>query len=473
MDMGPRGIEQMNGRRHMTPDGIFNQSTHLPGSAPDCRLSPLAIGNGYLGLRRPLILLWLTGLLLWLPTPAVALGLAQGETQGTSRATLLPAQRQANLATVVPQERSAPERALHRITDGSRFMAKIMRGWKGFHFAAGDFPAGAGFVFGVGYTKLALGAPDAESAFPNRVDVQLVAAYSSRKYYQVGFDLTLRDLGGAPLSVAFHGQASEFPQQDFFGLGRASRQEDRTNYLLRSLEGGVDLWFEPLRRFRLGGGATYLSPSIGSGRDARFLSTQDRFDETTLPGFQRQPDFWRYHGFMDYDSRDQPSNPRAGGFYGARLSNFRDRHLDTFHFRRFEADLQQYLPLPNRDRVVALRANLVMTDFSSGEAVPFYYLPTLGGSKRLRGFREFRFRDLNSLLLTAEYRWEAWQALDLALFVDAGKVTFDHADLHFKDLEATYGFGFRFHSSDALLLRLDFAFSPEGFIPLWRYNHVF
>ncbi len=91
----------------------------------------------------------------------------------------------------------------------------------------------------------------------------------------------------------------------------------------------------------------------------------------------------------------------------------------------------------------------------------------------MRGFREFRFRDLNSLLLTAEYRWQAWPSLNMTLFVDAGKVTFDHADLHFKDLEASYGIGFRFHSPEALLLRLDLAFSREGFIPLFRYSHVF
>ncbi len=287
------------------------------------------------------------------------------------------------------------------------------------------------------------------------------------------FDLTLRNLGGAPFNIAFHGKASEFPQEDFFGLGRASREENRTNYLIRSLDGGVDLWFELLKRFRVGGAAAYLSPSIGSGRDDRFVSTEDFFDETTLPGFQEQPDFWRYDGFVDFDYRDQPSDPRAGGFYGVRFSNFRDRHLDTFHFRRYEADLQQYIPLPNRYRVIALRANLVMTESSAGDAVPFYYLPTLGGGDRLRGFREFRFRDRNSLLLTAEYRWEAWWALDMALFVDAGKVTFRRSDLDFTDLEASYGIGFRFHSSDALVARLDFGFSREGSITFLRYSHVF
>ncbi len=371
-----------------------------------------------------------------------------------------------------PQEGSTAGGPLEKIEEASRFLENITRTWKGLRFAPGDFPAGAGFVYGVGYTPLAPDALAGDMELPKRVDLDLVASYSTRKYYQVGFDLTLRDLGGVPLNLAFQGKADELPQEDFFGFGPASREEDRTNYLMRSLEVGAELQFRPFKRWSVGGGITHLSPHIGSGRDDRFLSTEELFDETTLPGFQTQPDFWRYHGSFHYDYRDQPSNPRVGGFYGGRLSSFLDRDLDTFHFRHFEGDLQQYFPLPKRS-VIALRINLVMTDFSTGNAVPFYSMPTLGGGEKLRGFREFRFRDLNSLLLTAEYRWQAWPSLNMTLFVDAGKVTFDHADLHFKDLEASYGIGFRFHSREALLLRLDLAFSREGFVPLLRYRHVF
>ena len=393
----------------------------------------------------------LTALLLF-TGPSVALGLAQG--------------------TGEPQEGSPAEGALEKIEEATRILENITRSWKGLRFAPGDFPAGAGFVFGVGYTPLGPDALAGDAESPSRTDVDLVASYSTRSYYQVGLDLTLHDPGGLPLHLAFQVQANELPQEDFFGFGPASREEDRTNYLMRSLEVGAELQFRPFKRWSVGGGMTRLSPRIASGRDDGFLSTQELFDETTLPGFQTQPNFWRYHGFLNYDYRDQPSNPHVGGFYGGRLSSFRDRDLDTFHFRHFEGDLQQYVPLPKRS-VIALRANLVMTDFSTGNAVPFYYMPTLGGGEKLRGFREFRFRDLNSLLLSAEYRWQAWPSLNMILFVDAGKVTFDHADLHFKDLEASYGIGFRFHSPEVLLLRLDLAFSREEFIPLLRYNYVF
>jgi outer membrane protein assembly factor BamA len=124
----------------------------------------------------------------------------------------------------------------------------------------------------------------------------------------------------------------------------------------------------------------------------------------------------------------------------------------------------------------ALRGYRVMYPTFAADAndqVPFYFQPTLGGSRTLRGFREFRFRDRNSLALTAEYRWEAWWALDGAVFVDVGTVAFDRCDLSLRDMDVSYGVGFRLHSNRAFVSRLDLAFSREGFIPLLRFEHVF
>ena len=91
----------------------------------------------------------------------------------------------------------------------------------------------------------------------------------------------------------------------------------------------------------------------------------------------------------------------------------------------------------------------------------------------LRGFREFRFRDRTSLAFTAEYRWEAWWALDGALFVDTGTVAAEARALRVGDMDVSYGFGFRVHSNTAFVARLDLAFSREGFVPLLRFEHVF
>lgn len=395
--------------------------------------------------------------------------------QTLTRASLLESEREARSENLTSPERTRIEEGLAFIEKASQRFNRVRGDESGLHYYSGDFPAGSGFGFGLGYThngKWVEGYPEPDR--PNRLDYSLKAAYSTRSYYEFASDVKLLNIGGSILNAGLRGLYHEDPQEDFFGLGYESRRKDRSNYLFRSLEGGGDLWLAPIRGFRVGGGASYLSPSVGSGRDSRFASIEQVFDPATIPGFEgKLPDFLRVDAFVDYDHRDNPLYPRSGTFLGTKFSNYRDRQQDRYHFRRWEFDAQQYVPFDNGYKVLALRGNVVLTDVGSRETIPFVFLPNLGGAQRLRGFRENRFRDRNSVLATAEYRWEAWWALDVAVFADAGKVAARRTDLDLRDWELGYGIGFRFHSKKAFTFRLDLAASREGFIPLFRAEHVF
>lgn len=388
-----------------------------------------------------------------------------------TRAAVLAAARQATEAEAKAPKRSSTERRLYWY-DNQYVLAKLFGGWKGVHLAGGSFPAGAGLKFGVGYDKM-LTAADADPDLPNRVALTARAAYSTRGYARVSTGLNFRNVGGAPVDVGVMGQYYEFPQEDFFGIGRNSLKTNRTDYLLRSVEGGATVRWRPGRWWDFGAGASYLTPEIGHGTDSRFPSTEELFNPATIPGFLAQPDFLRADVSAALDWRDNPLHPHFGGLIGVALSQFQDRDLNRYDFRRVDVDVQQYVPLPNRYRILALRAEAVLTQADAGNQVPFYFQPTLGGANTMRGFREFRFRDANSLLLGAEYRWEAWWAMDGALFVDAGTVAPTRGALSVSDMKVSYGIGFRLHSNSAVVARLDLAFSPEGFVPLLRFEHVF
>ena len=408
-------------------------------------------------------------LLTFFAVPSLAAAQEQ-EANATQRADVLAAERDKKATEVAAPERSNVEQALYWY-DNQYLFTRIMTGWKGFRLASGQFPAGAGTGVGVGFKK-GLRSPSIALQQP-RAEIEAIAAYTARGYTRGGAAFTVRPIAGAALDLRVSGQYYKFPQEDYFGPGQESRSEDRTNYLLESQEGSADILWKPARFVDLGFGVSYLSPRIGSGTDSRYLSTDQIFDAKTAPGLDEQPDFLRGRLSAAFDWRDNPLHPHSGGRYGVELSRYRDETLNAYDFRRIDIDLQQYVPLPNRYRTIALRAAAVITDPQSGNDVPFYFQPTLGGSRMLRGFREFRFRDRNSLMLTAEYRWEASWLLDGALFVDAGKVTGDRSDLNFRDLDVSYGFGFRVHSNSAFVTRLDLAFSREGFIPLLRFEHVF
>ena len=106
--------------------------------------------------------------------------------------------------------------------------------------------------------------------------------------------------------------------------------------------------------------------------------------------------------------------------------------------------LRQFIPIFDKKRVFALQLAMVGTDADDGNRVPFYMQPTLGGGQTLRTSSDYRFRDTHALWMNAEYRWEAFSALDMALFTDWGKVAPKFSDLDFSDLEHAYGIGFRF-----------------------------
>jgi hypothetical protein len=392
-------------------------------------------------------------------------------TPNDTRAGTLAAAREAKATKIAPPQRSGLDSKLYWY-DNQYVLSKLLAGWHGFHIAGGSFPAGAGFKFGVGFDQ-AFGASDPDPDRPNRASVTARAAISTRGYKRVGAGLDFRNLGGGGFDISLRSQYYEFPQEDFFGLGPDSLKANRTDYRLDSFDTGIIAAWKPVRIVELGAGLSYLAPRIDSGTDSRFPSTELVFAPSTLPGFLAQPDFLRGDVLAALDWRDNPFHPKMGGRYAVQLAQFRDRDLDSYDFHRVDIDLQQYIPLPGRYRTFAFRLGADLTEADAGQQVPFYYQPTLGGAQTLRGFREFRFRDQNALLLTAEYRWEAWWALDGALFVDAGTVATNRRDLSFSDMDVSYGIGFRFHSNSAVVGRLDLAFSREGFIPLLRFEHVF
>ena len=57
----------------------------------------------------------------------------------------------------------------------------------------------------------------------------------------------------------------------------------------------------------------------------------------------------------------------------------------------------------------------------------------------MRSYRSKRFRDESLLQLNIEYRWEVMAALDMALFVDMGKVAAELGQLDLDDLTTSYG----------------------------------
>ena len=381
----------------------------------------------------------------------------------STRAEALRQQREEKSQQLAPPERSGLERALFDLESG-RLLERVLNPPEGFYPKIGNITAGSGFSFGPAYRKPGL--------FGGHADFSAFAAASFQRYWMLDTRLMLPRLANERVSVDVHAQRYEFPEEDFFGLGPDSQRTDEVAWGMASSVFGGTGSVRPRQWLTVGAGLDYLTPHVSTLGDGRRIDTL--FNERTAPGLATQPDFLRYELFADLNYREPRGNPRRGGRYAVALEQFDDRDGDRYSFRRVEADLQQYFSMLNDRRVLALHAVVSSSDADPGREVPFYFQRTLGGPDDLRGFRRFRFRDRNMLLLQAEYRWEIFTAVDGAIFYDAGKVAPRLEDLTFSDLESDVGIGFRFGTINGVFLRVEGAFgSREGKHFILRFGHVF
>jgi hypothetical protein len=180
-----------------------------------------------------------------------------------------------------------------------------------------------------------------------------------------------------------------------------------------------------------------------------------------LPGLGSEPTYLHWQGTVGFDWRTARGYARRGGFYGVTVHDYRDRDK-AFGFEQVEYEAIQHVPILREAWVISLRSRVQTAFDKQGQQIPFFMLPSVGGGHTLRGFSSWRFRDVNSLLVQAEWRIMVNRYLDSAVFYDAGKVTARTSDLDLKGLKGDYGFGVRFHAPFVTFLRVELAKSPEG-----------
>lgn len=384
--------------------------------------------------------------------------------QVNSRAEEIRKAREEKAKHLEPEKVSEAEKRVGQFED-MKFLENLTEGLGGLRPKAGGLATGQGFALGVGYTNRTLAGGEL------RFDTSIRASIA--KAYKMDIRLRAPSLADDHLFVGVEAQHRNYPRMDYYGPGPDSEKGGRSSYRLEDtsfdLIGGV----KPVDNFTFGVTAGYVTVNVGPGTRPNVAITDQVFDPVRTPGLDNQTDFTRFGGFVQFDYTDHPSGPRAGGRYMADFKYYDDRGLDLYNFRNLNLEAQQYFPFFNRHRVIALRARTVMSWSQQGQNVPFYLQPHLGGSEDMRGFRNYRFYDDNSLVVNAEYRWEAFTGLDMALFFDAGKVTNKRTQINFHELETSAGFGFRFNAANKTFLRMDFGFSHEGYQIWFKFGPAF
>ena len=345
------------------------------------------------------------------------------------------------------------------------------------HPVIGGVASGGGLGFGIGYDS-----PDDQRWYR-----EAEAIVTVRKYFSMEGEIGRRsDSKRAQLGV--FGGVRHMNRLDYFGIGPDTTFDDRSAFRLRETTMGTRGWFHPVAPLRLGGSAAIYNPDLGPGANPSVRSIEEGFAASAVPGFSAEPIFGRYRGFAELlypivDPADESNRYR--GAYQVAFEAVRDHDTGRHDFRRWETEVRQQIPGLRSNHLLTLHGLVASTNTDSD--VPFYMLYTLGGSgglkafrpdllgadgtqATLRGFRNYRFRDRDLVLLQAEYRIPIVDYVHSTVFIDSGQVA-PHTSQLFTAMRTTTGFSLSYVRKGRTLGRMDVGFGGgEGVQLFWSFG---
>lgn len=271
--------------------------------------------------------------------------------------------------------------------------------------------------------------------------------------------------------------------QRFYGIGNYTTEDSESNYttehvLLQTIVG---------RNFTSHWQLAYLL-RFHSEDVTRGQLPQEPSITTEFPGI---PGLGGNHELLNrlmliYDSRDNPNIPTQGvdavvyGGLSSRAGIFNDSL-----YSELGIDARGYLPL-NRRTVLAM--HLALRELPSFHQLPFWAYSSIGGdasfvggSQPLRGYGLDRFADVNSFSTSVELRriiatmhvFATRIDLELAPFVDAGRVFSQLGTSPFSHLHHVLGFGVRGIARPFIVAYVDVGYGTEGTAAFSGINYIF
>ena len=162
---------------------------------------------------------------------------------------------------------------------------------------------------------------------------------------------------------------------------------------------------------------------------------------------------------LQLDSRDVIFYPKKGQLLEASLL-FNTSWLGSdYLFTKFLFNGSRYFPLSPR-MVLAVNAYL---ETNLGDT-PFNQMALLGGTKKLRGYYEGRYRDKSLIILQTELRFPIWKRFKGAIFGGAGMVSEQPFAFDTDHLRPALGAGLRYLAlkKEQIHIRLDLAWGQNS-----------
>ncbi len=322
-----------------------------------------------------------------------------------------------------------------------------------FQLVLGDLKPGSGIAAGAEYQR---------SHFATGFfDLRLSTRVSVRLYQRHEVEVAIPHLFEPRLFLEVLAQYRSFTEVSYFGVGPETVEADRSNYHIDGPGLLATLGFRPAPRMVVGGRFGRLDNGLDSGRSSDHPSVEEAFPLEELPGYVEEPDYFLYSAFAAFDLRNDPDDPTGGSYFELQATRYRDRGFDRFNFEEVSIEAQGFVPLRYR-WIFASRVKGVFTRTAEGQEIPFYLLPSLGGTSNLHAFENDRFRDRHLLFANLELRYHATPELRLETFIDVGQVFPSFGEFRVSAFEIGSGVGARFKMGEKVLVGVSLGIGREG-----------
>lgn len=282
------------------------------------------------------------------------------------------------------------------------------------------------------------------------------------------FDLAYRNWGAGGGRYILAAQVNWFknPFARFFGIGNDAREADETNYTSREFlaRGTVGINIGP--DFSVMFTERYHEVRVEDGILTSLQDTKAKLAGSNLPGLEGAR-ILGHQLMVRYDTRDNLLTPVKGTYVTVSLElsqNLQPSGPDRWG--RYIIDARHLIPHADGRMVFGAR---LLIDGVTGDRIPFYERPTLGGENTLRAFGLSRFIDdwatvinLEDRIILKERRFfDHVVGLEIAPYVDIGRVTSNLSD-QLRRMQVNPGVGFRLVQRPNVVGRLDVAYGRDG-----------
>lgn len=280
------------------------------------------------------------------------------------------------------------------------------------------------------------------------------------------------------------------PTYEFFGLGNNSHQRNETNYTYQQIyvDGLFGVNFSRHLQLALRERPRWVRTYRGAVTNLPY--TRTLFPD--LKGLNGGTEMLNQL-VLSYDTRNSLTVPTSGGLL-ALFAGISDRaFLSSSSYTEFAGDFRHYLALGNR---VTLAGRIYTRYVPAGNETPFWAMSWMGGDapgessllglpisdqQTWRGGGSGRYIDNDMFLCNVEVRTRIWSlevfdthaVVELAPFIDIGRVFHDPSQLPFADMHPAGGLGFRGLALPFVVAFVDFGYGPDGSAVFSGINYPF